>query len=628
MNLLWIAAIAASTVSTVGPGSRPIFQDPAPVRPVQEPEETPVPSGETAQGTVDAPPAVPAPQAVPEPARTEPVAGKPPVYEARYHTLEEVESLVAGWIASASPGRVLAESVEMPATGTGLPVPAFAFGAAGPMPLAERPTMLLVGGLDGISLAGSEAVLAACAACFADPAGLPRDLALLAIPWGSPEALEDALAGRGQGGMDHTPIDDDGDGRVDEDGPDDLDGDGKILDMLIEDPAGSWARASDPRFLARARPGDAPRYVLVREGKDDDHDGRFNEDPLGGVVYDTSFPIGWSPVRPLARGSLMPLEVPVCRALADLALERHVVLVLLFQGNTGGLGSPGARRENPWPAGADAAAFEVLGRLFARATGRAGPPPAAIAEASGAERPGAALDWFYAVPGALALEVAPWGPSVEKPGEAGGVGLTDALFQNPARGAGRPGAPPVGAVDLAWGRWLDNTRGGIGFVEWHPVELGDGRQALVGGWEARSRRTPPEKSLAAALAGLPEFVQAAASALPTLELRLAEVRRDGEVCTIRARLTNHGALPTSCATSGHAPGGRRAGEPGAFARLELELPTGARLLAGEPRVELGQIAGAGASREVAWVVLAPAGSVMTVRASAPFTLPIQREVKP
>ena len=557
------------------------------------------------------------PAAIPRPA--------PPAYEPRYHTLAEVEKLVAGWIGAANPEKLLTEAVALPATGTGLRVPALAFGASGPTPLADRPTVLLIGGLDGVSLAGCEAVLAACGTLCSDSATLPREIAYLAVPWGSPEALSEMLAGRGGKGADLTPLDDDGDGTVDEDGPDDLDGDGKLLEMLLPDPAGPWVRAADPRFLAPARPGDAPRFVLVREGRDDDRDGKFNEDPRGGVDFDRAFPVGWVPEQPLARGTLLPLEVPACRALADLALARRVVLVLLFQGDHGGLASPGARAENPWPADADAAAVALAGRLFARATSRPGPAPCTLLAAHGSEQPGAALDWFYAVPGALAFEVAPWGPSVEKPGDAANVGLTDALFENAARASGAVRvAPPVSSRDLAWGKWLDNTRGGIGFVDWHPVELGNGLQGLVGGWEPFSRPNPPEKSLAAALSGLPEFVAALAGSLPVLEVRLAEVRRDGDVCTIRARIANTGTLPSGGATTGRAPGSRW----GSGAELEIGLPDGARLLAGDARVALGTIAGGDSSREVTWIVLAPPGSVMTLRANAPWTGGIAREVKP
>ena len=553
-----------------------------------------------------------------------------PKPDLRYHSHEEVVREVAARVAGAKPDAYLAEAIDLPPTGTGLSIPAFAFGAPGSTPLAERPTILLLGGLDGVSLAGSEAVLATCARWIAEPDRLPRGVAFVAVPRASPEALAEIQAGRGVEGKDLTPLDEDGDDAVDEDGPDDLDGDGKILWMLVEDPAGPYVRSSDPRFLAPAHDGDAPRYRLAREGKDDDGDGRYNEDGPGGVVYDRSFPIGWRPgLAP--HGAELPLELPPCRALADLALSRKTVLVLLFQGDHGGLAHPGAMRSNPWPADADGAAFSLACSLFSRATGRGVERAPTVQAIRGEERPGSAIDWFYAVPGALALEVAPWGPAVERPPEPQSVGFADARFENMRRGGGEPGPAEPSAVDQAWGRWLDNLRGGIGFVEWHPVELGEGVRALVGGFEPSSRLNPPEKVLGTALLGLPEFVLELSKSLPALDILAVETRREGDVCTIRARVRNTGALPTGGALAAAGTTVREGAREGPFAhgvRLELELPAGARLLAGDAAVVLDEIPGGGASREVSWIVLAGPSTVFSVRASARWAASVAREVKP
>lgn len=564
--------------------------------------------------------------------------------DVRYHTLDDVVRQVAAWVAAAKPETYLCEPIALPSTGTGLPIPALAFGAPGSPPLAERPSVFLLGGLDGISLAGSEAVLATCARLTSEPDKLPRGLAFVAIPWASPEALVESQSGRNVDGRDRTPLDDDGDDAVDEDGPDDVDGDGKILWMLVEDPTGPYVRSSDPRFLAPAREGDAPRYRMGREGKDDDGDGRFNEDPPGGIDYDLAFPVGWRPggtrgssAGHASRAAELPLELPPCRALADLALARRTALVLLFQGDHGGLARPGSRRTNPWPEDSDAAVFGLAGRLFAKATGRVVEGPWSLAAVRGEERPGAAIDWFYAVPGALALEVAVWGPSVERPIEPQTVGFADARFEpgravesgravdtarsvDRARADGAPSGPPdPSPIDQAWARWLDNMRGGIGFVDWHPVELGDGVRALVGGFEPTSRLNPPEPCLAAALAGMPEFVVELSKSLPALDVLVVETRREGDVCTIRTRVRNSGALPTGSAVGGVGARG---------VRLEIELPAGARLLAGDAAVLLEEIPGNGASREVSWVALAGPGTVFTLRASARWASPVAREVKP
>src|SRR5690606_28189738 len=60
------------------------------------------------------------------------------------------------------------------------------------------------------------------------------------------------------------PRDDDGDGLFDEDGTDDLDGDGNICQMRIKDPHGDYKTdPEDPRLLVRVKPGEKGEYSLI-----------------------------------------------------------------------------------------------------------------------------------------------------------------------------------------------------------------------------------------------------------------------------------------------------------------------------------------------------------------------------
>lgn len=540
--------------------------------------------------------------------------------DAVYHDLDAVRARIEGF-GSAAGARV--EIVALPASRAGRAVPALQWGAPGPTPLAERVTICLFGGLDGLSLAGCEAVLAVTEALTSQAADLSPDVTFLAVPWASPDALAATLDGSGCDGRNALPTDDDGDRALDEDGPDDLDGDGLVLDLLIADPRGPWTRSIDERFLAPAHDGDTPRYLWMREGKDDDLDGTFNEDARGGVNLDLNFPIGWGE-HGGGEGDL-PLDDPTARALADLVLSRRTACVLLFQGNHGAIAIPGGRVRSALVTPGDAVAFERATRLFVQSTGRAQTAMMTMADARGTERAGAALDWLYAVPGVLALEVAAWGPAIEAAPEVKGVALADALFGGAGgRDDALRRAPPIAAHDLPWARWLDNTRGGIGFVDWHPVELGDGRQGLVGGWEPLSRVNPPVASLPLAFSGLSTFVARLAAALPRLEVRFPEVRRTGELCTIEASLENTGALPTGLSTT-PAPALAAAPRGGT---LELVLPEGARLIAGPRVVSLTPIPPGASSERITWLVLAAPGSVLTVRGTAPWTAPVSREVKP
>jgi len=533
----------------------------------------------------------------------------PPLVPA-YRSLVDTTALLDAFAASA-PGPV--RRFELGRSFEGQIAPALEFGAPGPRPLQERPTVFLIGGLDGRSLAGGEAVLSVVHELLARPDRLPENVAFIAVPWASPGPLSRVAAGPGDG-RDARPTDDDRDGKFDEDGPDDLDGDGMVLDMLIEDPEGPWARGGDGRFLVPARPGDGARYLWTREGRDDDGDGSFNEDPPGGVVLDRNFPVHREgPWQDPTVGQL-PMSEPLVRALADLAFQRRTVVVLLFQGHHGAVATPNEAAPE------DAPVWRRVTEAFLAATGRTQPGPLTLQQARGAPCPGAGIDWFHEVLGALSLEVAAWGPGVEG---ASTVSVQSAQFATSGSGEAPralEGRPRLGDRENAWAAWLDNTRGGLGFVDWQPVELGNGRLGLVGGWQPFTIENPPPESLAGSLHGLPDFVADLAASLPRLEIR-ANSSRDGDLCRVSAQIKNLGLLPSGL------EGGRRAARTAPLS-LDLQLPPGAQLVAGELHVELDRLLAHELSRSISWVVVAPAGSVLRLSANSAWTGTVEREVKP
>jgi hypothetical protein len=90
-----------------------------------------------------------------------------------------------------------------------------------------------------------------------------------------------------------SKVNEDRDLATNEDGPDDLDGDGYITQMRVKDPEGKYIiHPADARFMKRAdaSKGEMGEYRLLPEGIDNDGDGEFNEDGPGGVVINRNFP--------------------------------------------------------------------------------------------------------------------------------------------------------------------------------------------------------------------------------------------------------------------------------------------------------------------------------------------------
>jgi len=167
------------------------------------------------------------------------------------------------------------------------------------------------------------------------------------------------------------PVDNDGDGVADEDGPDDLDGDGHITQMWRPDPFGTHKR--DPRDADRMIPVPAePKADGTREygqwtpagqeGVDSDGDGRVNEDGPGGYDMNRNFPTGWEPENIQGGAGTYPLCWPETRAMADWVLSKPQIAAAQAYHNAGGmiLRGPGAPwREGDYPA-ADVAVYDRI----------------------------------------------------------------------------------------------------------------------------------------------------------------------------------------------------------------------------------------------------------------------------
>lgn len=94
------------------------------------------------------------------------------------------------------------------------------------------------------------------------------------------------------------PYDNDGDGLLDEDSPEDIDGDGLILRMRYKDSEkGDYnLDPRDSRLMVRVPVGEG-EYCVIAEGIDNDGDGRINEDGIGGLDLHRNYVENWRPAQ-------------------------------------------------------------------------------------------------------------------------------------------------------------------------------------------------------------------------------------------------------------------------------------------------------------------------------------------
>ncbi len=137
--------------------------------------------------------------------------------------------------------------------------------------------------------------------------------------------------------------DDDGDGKINEDGPDDLDGDGLIMQFRYKDPQGRFViDDEDPRLMVRMgrnaeETSDKERYSVILEDKDNDGDGRRGEDSERGIDVNRNYPEGWftDDILPGGRGTY-PTSSPEAHAMVEFMVNHRNILLAQFYHTSGG----------------------------------------------------------------------------------------------------------------------------------------------------------------------------------------------------------------------------------------------------------------------------------------------------
>jgi hypothetical protein len=165
------------------------------------------------------------------------------------------------------------------------------------------------------------------------------------------------------------PTDDDRDGLVDEDFPDDLDGDGSICVMRRRDPFGVYKTdPEDARLLVRVKPGEKGEWTIIgEEGIDNDGDGRLNEDGEGYVDGNRNWGYDWAPPYVQPGSGEYPFSGTGLKALAEWTFAKTNICVGWSFHNSGGMFLRGPSRKGlgEYPP-QDVAVYDYLGKQSER----------------------------------------------------------------------------------------------------------------------------------------------------------------------------------------------------------------------------------------------------------------------
>ncbi len=391
----------------------------------------------------------------------------------------------------------------------------------------NKPAIAIVSGVDGKHLLGPEMAISIAENILKNHAQVLEKTTFYIFPNMSPNATENyfsSLKHYKNGNAKNT--DDDRDGSSNEDPFDDLNKDGLITMMRVEDVTGNYIKLKeDDRILVKASKskGQLGKYKLLSEGIDNDKDGKFNEDGKGGIHFNKNFSYNYPYFKPGAGEH--PVSEKENRALLSFLYEQWNVFAILTLGPENNLSKPlkynasGARKrvvtsilKN------DAALNKFLSGKYNKITGTKDAP-------TSNGKGGDFFQWSYFHFGKLALSTPGWWvPKVK----------------DSAKKASKN-------KYVNYLRWAKKENIKDAFVPWTPVKHPDfpNQKVEVGGIAPYKMINPPYKMVADISKKHTDFVIALAKMQPNITLQNIKTEAVGKGFTrITVDVHNSGLLPT------------------------------------------------------------------------------------
>lgn len=320
----------------------------------------------------------------------------------------------------------------------------------------------------------------------------------------------------------------------------DVDGDGFVVQMRVQDPNGEWKISEeDDRLLDLREPdedGDGPYYRLLPEGMFREWDGatmRFDHKPLDGNL-NRNFPAHWNPERLQYGAGSYPVSEPEIRAIVEFFQSHpNIAGVMSFHTHAGAILRPFSSKPDDELPPSDLQLYETIGALGTAETGY--PVISTYGDFTPATltpRGGMLVDWTYEEFGILSFTTELWNPF-----EA--AGIEDMPFYH-------IDVPLSGDMAIQMLNWAEQHVENA-FLPWRSVDHPQLGQVEIGGWNrVFVFRNPPVSMVESMAEEQAQFVFRHAATLPRMAIERVDVEYLGtDLYQITAYVTNAGYLPTN-----------------------------------------------------------------------------------
>ena len=302
----------------------------------------------------------------------------------------------------------------------------------------------------------------------------------------------------------------------------DIDGDGRILQMRIEDPAGPWKVSErDPRLMVRRGIDEEGGiyYRLFPEGRVEDFDGWIikTAPPLEGLDFNRNFPGSWRPEGDQRGAGDFPGSEPEIRAVLEFMAEhRNIFGAITYHTFSRAILRPFGTRDDKEMEADDLRVYEEIGE---RGTALTGYPCVSVYHHFKYHPKevitGVFDDWIYDHKGIFSFTVELWDLPT-----AAGVTWKNEQKKFIEWFRKHPVEDDHTILEFVQRHAPD------ALVEWYRFEHPQLGRVELGGWNAMtSWRNPPPQLLEAEIAPQADFAISFASLAPRIMWRAVEVSR-------------------------------------------------------------------------------------------------------
>lgn len=500
----------------------------------------------------------------------------------RYFTNDELAEILSAWT-DEYPALAARSSLGKSHEGREIPLLTLTNTATGPD--TDKPALWIDANIHATELAGTTATLHIAHTLLtgygtdARATRLLDNCAVYIAPRLNPDGAALALAAVPQyirSGTRPYPFEEKADGIHAED----MDGDGRILQMRIPDPNGDWKVSSlDPKLMEKRGPDEQEGafFRLFQEGRIENYDGvQIREArPLQGLDFNRNFPFDWKPENEQSGAGPFPTSEVEIRATVDF-ITRHpnINIAITYHTFSGVILRPFSTRPDDKMDVNDLWVYQLMGERGKELTGykcisvyhdfRYHPTEVTT---------GAFDDWVYDHLGIFAFTVELW----DLPGRAG---IEDRDFIKWFRTH-----PHEDDVKIL--RWLEANAGADAYIDWYTYEHPQLGPVELGGLNRMyTFRNPPHHLMGEEADKNTPWALALADMLPRLTLAELSTTAAGDGhYRLRLVVENSGFLATNTSGQGQK---RAVARP---VRVELTLPEGAALITGKAKTELGHLQG-------------------------------------